>query len=509
MTILLTFEIIVILPVKSTLETYLITGIKIRRITVFRNSITESSVMFRKPRYLIYVIAAFVAFPVCGYAQGTVYDVKGFKVSGRMRMNFFKHFRKGDEKDYSESKLASISKDGKMYDPKAIGIGLRLKVETPLINGFGAGTEFFSTDPYGMLSEYDVRSASSGKDTFYRVRDADGNKTDDYEGIYVLGQAYLRYSYGNLNLKAGRFIFNTPLTSENDVKMIPNTFQGYAAAYELQRTTLTFGYLTRQKLRDRKEFHSLIRYGTSDADMDDSGAHRSLTGEALAEHDINSAHLVVTGLKSQVNERFTVESFNYYMRKLFNTTTYEMNYRFDEKNGVVVTPGFRFMLQQDLGAGKIGGAFRGDPGTREEGDDASSMITAFRIVLDYKASTFRWSYSQVEDRGDIIAPWRGFPNSGYTRTMAEYNWNAGIKSYLFLYQFDLGKADIIQKMTFTASLLKNMRKGPANDTITLYAGVMYWPSFLPKTLLRTRFVYNNGWAEANYLDARFELRRYF
>ena len=50
------------------------------------------------------------------------------------------------------------------------------------------------------------------------------------------------------------------------------------------------------------------------------------------------------------------------------------------------------------------------------------------------AFKIRIGYTKVADKGDIVAPWRGFPTSGFTRAMGQYNWNANTKSYMV--QFD-------------------------------------------------------------------------
>ena len=39
-------------------------------------------------------------------------------------------------------------------------------------------------------------------------------------------------------------------------------------------------------------------------------------------------------------------------------------------------------------------------------------------------------YSDVGDRADILAPWRGFPTGGYTRAMGQYNWYANTKTFM-------------------------------------------------------------------------------
>jgi len=446
---------------------------------------------------------------VNGTAQNPETAYKGFRFSGRLRMNYLKNFRTGDCADYSPEKLAGVTKDGKLYDPKGIGFGVGLTAATPAFHGIRAVAAFYSSEPFGMVSNDDARYARSGKDVFYNKRNPDGTKSNVPAGMYVFGQAYLSYTIRKTEIKAGRFIFNTPLTSENDSKMIPNTFQGYALrSGDVKGAELHLAYLTRQKLRDRLHFHSLIRYGTSDGDTDDTDVHKGLTGAALRRHGVTATHMVVAGIAAKVHEKTDVQLYTYFINKLLNTTVLDVHYRIPLHSGVRFTPGLRLLKQHDLGMGETGGAYRNGSGTRKAGA-ANSVMGAVRVVAEFGSSTMSLGFSCVEDRGDIIAPWRGFPTTGYTRTMAAYNWDAGTRSYMYSCRYDFDKAGIIDGLTLTFYAARNDRKGLKDDTTAFHTDIVYNPPILDNVQMKIRALKNRGKAERDFTDFRFEIRRFF
>ena len=42
----------------------------------------------------------------------------------------------------------------------------------------------------------------------------------------------------------------------------------------------------------------------------------------------------------------------------------------------------------------------------------------------------------MADKGDIVAPWRGFPTEGFTRSIGQYNWYANTESYMIQLDYE-------------------------------------------------------------------------
>lgn len=326
------------------------------------------------------------------------------------------------------------------------GLGGSLVYKTGFYHGLGATVGFYGTtqvldeNRFGSGTNY----GKSGKDT-YRTR-LDGSEAD----IGVFAEAYGEYKAGKTDLKIGRQMIESTLISSNDSKMVPNTFE--AAVVEnkdLPDTKIRAGYIVRQKLRDHQTFHSLLAYEKYNQN-DDSGAHKGLTPTKIARAgaEMKPAMVLVTAEnKSVPNLKLNGEYIR--INDYFSTAIAEANYQIALGDGWALTPGVRYLRQIDDGAGLIGGA--GLVGTVTAASakgytnpmSVDGSIVMGRLVVAKGPLTLMAGYSKVSDDGDIIAPWRGFPTGGYTRSMAQVNWIANTKSWMIKADYDFDKAGLV------------------------------------------------------------------
>jgi hypothetical protein len=80
----------------------------------------------------------------------------------------------------------------------------------------------------------------------------------------------------------------------------------------------------------------------------------------------------------------------------------------------------------------------------EDAGSVDGRLYAARLVLSKGAGRLSAGYSKTSDDGDLITPWRGFPTAGYTRSMAQYNWEANTQSWMVQAFYDFGKAGVIE-----------------------------------------------------------------
>ena len=100
----------------------------------------------------------------------------------------------------------------------------------------------------------DAKFSKAGKDTFsrYKVKNGDGYC------MHTLGQGFLEYNNGTVDIKAGRQLFESVFTKSNDTKMIPNTFDGVSAAIKVApKSKVRLAWFGAQKLRDHEEIHMI------------------------------------------------------------------------------------------------------------------------------------------------------------------------------------------------------------------------------------------------------------
>lgn len=329
----------------------------------------------------------------------------------------------------------------KDQDNKAWGLGGSLIYKSAVLNGFS-----FTMGYYGSLNpdffredDADVGFTKAGKDTFSRYK----VKNTGHYGMHALGQAYLQYNNGTVDVKAGRQMFESVFTASNDTKMIPNTFDGVSIAAKVApKTVARVAWFGKQKLRDHEDAHDLVTFkdasGESWNNNDDAAVHKGLSYANFVGAGEDTKHdmfLADVKTKAVDNLDFTLSALT--VPGVVTDVVAEAHYRVPFENGWAVRPGVRYFHQMDDGGGEVAG-YTNLSGNEALGYDAGvansldSSLFAGRVDLEMpdKKGLFRLGYSKVADEADIVAPWRGFPTGGFTRLMAQYNWLANTETYM-------------------------------------------------------------------------------
>lgn len=323
--------------------------------------------------------------------------------------------------------------EGSRENHSITGIGGSSIFKSAYHNGFGFTAGLWFTTGVGSLELADSNLYKAGKDTFSRYNASLNNKPY----LYSFAERYIEYKDNETNIKLGRQIFESLLTRSNDTKMIPNTF--YGAAIEssiLKQNKLKFGYFTMQKLRDHSDFHSVLAYEDSSEEFskylgnDDSAMHKGLLASKLEENNINDK-LIIFELKNSAFDNVDLSANFTIVPELLSFSTLEANFNFNF-NDILIKPGFRYLVQYDNGAGSIGGSnIKNDTTGYKDPDSLDSHLIGAKINFKKDRFKFKIGFTQVADKGDIVAPWRGFPTGGYTRAMGQYNWQANTQTTMF------------------------------------------------------------------------------
>lgn len=380
------------------------------------------------------------------FSEGEVY--------GRLRSNMFMW-------DY-ENEQGGAGTAAKTRDNNMWGLGGSLVYKTGFLYGVGATVGFYGTTQ--MFDDNTVPGnttnfGKAGKDT-YRTR-VDGSEAN----IGTFAEAYLEYKAGKTDVKVGRQGIDSVMLATNDTKMVPNTFE--AAMIEnkdIPKTSLRAAYITQQKLRDHQEYHSLIANAARNGN-DDSGVHKGLTTKNIsgAGAEMSPEMVLVTADNGSIpNLKLHGEYVG--LSGYVNTAVVEANYKIALGEKWSLTPGIRYLNQMDDGAGVIGGAaLNGSLGRDKTGaaytkaaatysdpKNADGSILMARLVLANGPMELTAGYSKVSDDADIIAPWRGFPTGGYTRSMAQVDWIANTENWAVKAVYDFGKAGVVPGLKVAA-----------------------------------------------------------
>jgi len=412
------------------------------------------------------------------------------KVYGRLRSNTFWY--------NSDNEKSSLQ------DHNVWGLGGNLVYKTGFFHGFGATAGFYGSVPLGSPNVPEGSTTNYGKQgkDIYRTR-TDGTEA----AMGVVAQAYGEYKISKSDVKVGRQLIESTLLSSNDTKMIPNTFTAAVAeTKDIKDTTLRAGYITSQKLRNHQEFHSILAYASL-TENDDSGAHKGLkiANIARANEDKDPEMVLVTAENKSI-PGLKLEGEYYGINGYFNTVIAEANYKISLGNDWTLTPGVRYLRQMDDGAGAIGGAsLSGKAATTVNGgtatgraaySDPSSVdasMWAARLVAAKGPLELQAGYSKISDDADLIAPWRGFPTGGYTRSMGQVDWIANTKNWAVKASYDFSKAGLVPGLKVSADY-ENMNFDDSKAATTGFTDrdiihVDAWQTFksLPNTEFKFRF----------------------
>ena len=367
------------------------------------------------------------------FSEGTFY--------GRLRTNMFMW-------DWKKPNYPT----GDLMDDKAMGIGGSFIYKSASFSGISATAGLYTSQNPSWFREdvADVGYVKAGKDTFSRY---DTTITGNF-GLTVLGQAYLQYDLSKTSFVLGRQLFESVFTKSNDTKMIPNTFDGVTATIkDLDKTTIQLAYLDKQKLRDHSKSHDVIAFAGGSApdkwsQNDDAAVNKNLTVARIgSDNDLLIATVTNKSVKNlKANVSFAM------VPDVLSNLTLEAHYKIPVgSSGWNVAPGVRYMQQfDDLNANyDVASASTNHTGYNNSTSLDTNLLA---IRLDIKNSAFlgRLGYSKVADKADIVAPWRGFPTGGFTRAMAQYNWNANTKTYMARAGYDFGKANILDGFSIMA-----------------------------------------------------------
>ncbi len=322
-----------------------------------------------------------------------------------------------------------------------MGIGGSLVYKSAILNGFSFTTSYYgSLNPeFARMDKWEIGASKAGKDTFSRYEVL---KTGHY-GIQAFGENFLQYNNKIVNVVAGRQLFESVFTKSNDTKMIPNTFDGLSASVKIApKTKARVAWFGQQKLRDHEDSHDVITFKDKDGESwnnnDDSAIHKGLNYNNFVKAGADTEHdLIVADFTTHYidNLKFTVSYLT--VPDVVQDIVAEAHYKVAFDNKWALRPGVRYFHQMDDGGGNIAG-YTNLTGKEAIGYDKAvatsldSSLLALRLdlLMPDKKGFFRLGYSKVDDKADIVAPWRGFPTGGFTRAMAQYNWYANTETFM-------------------------------------------------------------------------------
>ncbi|WP_345991142.1 OprD family outer membrane porin [Sulfurimonas sp. HSL-1716] len=388
-------------------------------------------------------------------------------------------------------------------DTLSSGLGGSLVYQSAVYNDFDVRLGLYYSHGFVDNASSSVANLKGGADTLNKY-DYNQNGSQD---LYALSQAYVRYSgISKSDIIVGRQLVETFFTASNDTKMIPETFDGIVFnSKSIPNTKIRVAYLADEKMRGHSNTNSPLVYksgSTTDTINDDTAMHKGLTYTNLMAHGKSTAApLIIAEAHNRSVKNLKLDASGYSVPELVGQGMIEANYKIPFNNDLSITPGFRYLHQFDEGAGKVGGAaltgslagHTGDYGGYKKADSLESNMIAARLVTKYKKLQVNLGYSNVFDEADLVNPWRAFPTSGYTRSMARYNWYADSRSYRIQMTLNKNKTGVYKDPYIELSALhtdNDAAKGLYSENY-YYAGITQNFPSMPELQWRFRIGYDD------------------
>ena len=397
-------------------------------------------------------------------------------LEGRIRINSI-------DTDWNKNSTSNWGANKANGDSRGTAVGGSLIYQTASFYGISAGAGFYTTQSLGIYTDdlSDVGSSSkagakpaTGSDLFAR---GPGSTTHWGDGYSVLAQSYLQYQIAKSKVKGGRFLMTNPWINPNDTKMIPVAVEGASfVSNDIKNTTIQLDYAEAIKERGMTYFGNMADTGdTPDAIKNYYRTHYTATANAVnsssataisSPQSINSygsggeaPGVAILGLQNKSINALELQAWFMEWQDIVNQGRIEANYALPAGD-VILSFGARYMQQWDTGAGDIitpkdgssvysklgvtNTAITGSYATdvNKKGDTNNKVDThlyALRAAATYGPAKLMIAFSQTDKGGDFIAPWRGFPTDGYTRSMTQTDWNANTKAYKVQLDYDLNK----------------------------------------------------------------------
>ena len=138
-------------------------------------------------------------------------------------------------------------------DTYATAIGGIVKYELAEYKGFNAGVALYAS------KDIDFATGSANKQN---------NELSSTDGSYAdLAEAYVNYTYKDLNIRLGRQTLDTPLADSDDIRMIQNSFNAYVLSYMYEGVDFIAGHI--------------VSWQGVDAGLDDGWSRASMNGTSF------------------------------------------------------------------------------------------------------------------------------------------------------------------------------------------------------------------------------------
>ncbi len=315
------------------------------------------------------------------------------KLEGRIRSHYF-------STDWDDN--TATGKNGSDAHGLAVGGSLIYKT-APLRGVSGAAGLYTTQNPGGWTEKSDGVTANTSKDLFSR---GPGSTYDYGKGYAVLAQAYLQYDIAKTKVKAGRMLMSNPWINPNDTKMIPIAIEGFeAVSNDIDNTMIQLDYADKIKERGMSYFGNMADTGDTPDKL--AAYYTTHYGTTIGIHG-DAPDVVMAGIKNKSIDNLELQGWGMHWAHIVDQAMVEANYKIKAGDVTIILP---------------------NTNNYDSDNSIDTSLFALRTSVSYGAAKLTLATARTASTADLIAPWRGFPTEGYTRSMTQTDWNANTRSF--------------------------------------------------------------------------------
>jgi hypothetical protein len=283
------------------------------------------------------------------------------------------------------------------------------------------------------------------------------------EGYSVLGQAYVALRMQQQVFTAFRQLVNQPEVNPRDIRMTPNTFEGYTLGGTVSRIGYYAGYLDKMKAINSDQF----------LDMAATAGVTSVGAQAMW----------LGGLDYKPTDTLGLRLSSYSVANVLASTFMDAAWRTPLTMDTELRVNGQYMFQSSNGSSAL------------TGTSFDTYASGLKADLQQGPATLTFAYTQAGRGQNYQTPY-GFW-AGYTYMIVEAFNRAGEKAWLVGGTYDFKRnvpgLSVNVNAVFGSGAINAANGAPASDkteydaTLDYRFGTDQWPSWLKPLWLRLRF----------------------
>ena len=255
-------------------------------------------------------------------------------------------FRKGTFSGHFRYYFMATNNQTGLTDYHANAVGGGIKFESGKFKNFQVGVSGFFVFNIGS-SNLAVPDTKTGAMNRYEIGLFDIENPLNKKDIDRLEELYIKYTFRNNQLIAGKQLINTPFINLQDGRMRPTEAEGiWADIRSVKKLKIQGGYIYSISPRSTvKWFRVDESIGIYPSGVNENGTRSNYAG------NLQSKGILLAGISWQVNSKLAIIGWNQFTENIFNSALLQVDYNLPLKKKSVLFASAQMIRQDAVGKG--------------------------------------------------------------------------------------------------------------------------------------------------------------